>query len=357
MKKFRMRMLHFLLLLTFAGAVGLAVSVNRTLSAEDAAPTDSPVSEMAVTSPDSSGSAPAAEPAAPAVSIPVVEESNANSEKAEFVGAEACAACHQDVVEAFKGAKHGKSLPKMKGVEFEKSCETCHGPGSLHAGAGGDRTAPGFAQLIIFKKLKASEVSQACFTCHKDAERSHWSGSSHDRANISCVQCHSVHSAKSEKASLVQPTQQDTCYMCHGDVKGQMRRSAHMPVVEGKMMCDSCHGPHGTGTAKLVRAQSVNQLCYQCHQDKRGPMLWEHVPVRENCLNCHHPHGSHHEKMLLAKRTFLCQRCHLRTNHPSTLYSATDITNLNNKLVGQTCQECHSNIHGSNHPSGKTFIR
>lgn len=356
MKKFRIRLLHFVLLFTFAGAVGMAMSVNRSLSAEDAPPAASPTTEPAAPPASAPAVVPSTDSAVPPVSPPV-SESVAAPEKAEFVGAEACAACHQEISEKFKNAAHGKGLPKMKGIEFEKSCETCHGPGSLHANAGGDRTNTGFATLKNFKKLTAPQVSQACFECHKDSERSHWSGSPHDRANVSCVQCHSVHSAKSEKASLLQPTQQDTCYLCHGDVKGQMRRSAHMPVAEGKMMCTSCHGPHGTGAAKQIRAQSVNQLCYQCHQDKRGPLLWEHVPVRENCLNCHHPHGTHHEKMLLAKRTFLCQRCHLGTNHPSTLYSASDITNLNNKLVGQTCQECHSNIHGSNHPSGKTFIR
>ena len=29
-------------------------------------------------------------------------------------------------------------------------------------------------------------------------------------------------------------------------------------------------------------------------------MLWEHAPVRENCLNCHESHGSNHDKLLVA---------------------------------------------------------
>lgn len=344
MKKFRMRLLHFVLLFTIAGAAGLAMSVSRSLSAEETVPAASEVEP------------PTAETEVPAVPMVADEPAVATAEKAEFVGAEACGACHQDLMEAFKGAKHGKALPKMKGVEFEKSCETCHGAGSLHAGAGGDKTNPAFAAIKSFKKLSASDVSGACMECHKDTARSHWAGSPHDRANVSCTACHSLHSAKGH-GELVKTNTSETCYQCHKDVKGQMRRSAHMPVAEGKMDCTSCHSPHGTGTPKLLNASTGNQLCYQCHQDKRGPFLWEHMPVRENCLNCHHPHGSHHDKMLVAKQPFLCQRCHAYTRHPGTLYDATSAANQQSQIFGQSCYSCHSNIHGSNHPAGKAFTR
>jgi predicted CXXCH cytochrome family protein len=60
----------------------------------------------------------------------------------------------------------------------------------------------------------------------------------------------------------------------------------------------------------MVKADSVNDACYSCHADKRGPFVWEHPPVRENCVNCHDAHGSHHDKMLNARMPFLCQRCH-----------------------------------------------
>jgi DmsE family decaheme c-type cytochrome len=305
-----------------------------------------------------------AEEAVPASPVVVTEEAapttpavvSESAPVAEFVGAEACAACHSDVVESFKGARHGKMLPKHKGIEFEKSCEACHGPGSLHAGAAGDKSDPGFKTIKLFKKLDTAAISNACMACHKDADRTHWSGSSHDRANVSCLSCHSLHNAKGH-GDLVAKNTSETCYVCHKDVKAQMRRSAHMPVEEGKMDCNSCHSPHGTSTPKLLNASNTNQLCFQCHQDKRGPHLWEHQPVRENCLNCHHPHGSHHEKMLTAKRAYLCQRCHTGAQHPGTIYDTTSIGQFNNKIAGQTCQECHSNIHGSNHPSGKMFTR
>ncbi len=86
------------------------------------------------------------------------------------------------------------------------------------------------------------------------------------------------------------------------------------------MDCASCHDPHDSTKPKMVSAEWVNEKCLTCHTEKRGPFLWEHAPVRENCLNCHDPHGSNHDKLLVAKQPYLCQRCHLNTRHPGTLY-------------------------------------
>jgi predicted CXXCH cytochrome family protein len=46
---------------------------------------------------------------------------------------------------------------------------------------------------------------------------------------------------------------------------------------------------------------TVNDTCYQCHAEKRGPFLWEHAPVREDCTNCHSPHGSTQPSLLKAR--------------------------------------------------------
>ena len=49
-------------------------------------------------------------------------------------------------------------------------------------------------------------------------------------------------------------------------------------------------------------------------------MLWEHAPVRENCATCHDPHGSSNDRMLVVRMPMLCQRCHVATQHPATIY-------------------------------------
>jgi predicted CXXCH cytochrome family protein len=93
--------------------------------------------------------------------------------------------------------------------------------------------------------------------------------------------------------------------------------------------------------------------------------LWEHAPATENCATCHTPHGSSHDKLLVAKRPYLCQRCHSNSRHPGTLYSPSTqqvedevtVFQLSNRLFDRNCQNCHNNMHGSNHPSGKSLGR
>src|SRR6185436_2724106 len=70
------------------------------------------------------------------------------------------------------------------------------------------------------------------------------------------------------------------------------------------------YNPHDGSNPKQLLADSTNELCYKCHTEKRGPFLHEHAPVREDCTSCHDPHGSNHERLLVAKPPFLCQRCH-----------------------------------------------
>ena len=72
---------------------------------------------------------------------------------------------------------------------------------------------------------------------------------------------------------------------------------------------------------------------------------------------CHQPHGSHNDKMLTAKLPMLCQRCHMNGGHNNSAYDRSQISNRTNRLANKSCVNCHSNIHGSNHPSGKFFVR
>ena len=109
-----------------------------------------------------------------------------------------------------------------------------------------------------------------------------------------------------------------------------------MPLPEGKLSCVDCHNPHGSTTDPLLKANSVNEVCYACHADKRGPFLFEHAPVRENCLNCHNPHGSNFESLLNAPRPMLCQQCHATSAHSGALQTRQGTasgTNPKTKLI------------------------
>jgi hypothetical protein len=53
----------------------------------------------------------------------------------------------------------------------------------------------------------------------------------------------------------------------------------------------------------------------------------------------------------------LCQRCHIGTRHPSTIYDGNQLAAGSNRLIGRGCVNCHSQIHGSNSPAGNAFLR
>jgi DmsE family decaheme c-type cytochrome len=268
-----------------------------------------------------------------------------------------CKECHEDRWNRFQSNPHGRAAMDAHLVSDLVGCESCHGSGEAHAAAGGDSSQAGFASIRNFKKISAQEATAVCTSCHKGGEQMHWPQSEHARRDISCVQCHSIHSSKSpgEVALLKTTDVNKLCLQCHLDKQISMTRTGHMPLREGGMTCADCHNPHGTPTPHNLRAQSTNELCLSCHGDKRGPFLWEHAPVRENCLNCHDPHGSINTQVLASKVPFLCQRCHITTRHPSVQYDAPDLAN--NRLFNRACVNCHSQIHGSNHPSGKFFLR
>ncbi len=126
------------------------------------------------------------------------------------------------------------------------------------------------------------------------------------------------------------------------------------------MTCSSCHNVHGSVNVKLLRTgTTVDQSCTSCHTEKRGPFLWEHAPVVDSCTTCHDSHGSNNDRMLQAKLPFLCQRCHVTSRHPPTVYEGFTLRNSQNanKMFGKACVNCHQQVHGANHPNGKFFLR
>jgi DmsE family decaheme c-type cytochrome len=287
--------------------------------------------------------------------------------EAKYVGEKACVNCHQVENKHFGHTIHAKVFRQNPKGEIEKTvCEACHGPGSLHVPEKDNKNRD---FLIGFTKEWGTpiEVQNAqCLSCHKGGQRMHWPGSTHASNKIACSDCHNPMARFSASGLLKKASITETCQTCHQQQRAEFQKRSHMPVPEGKMTCEDCHNPHGSVTRPLLKADSVNEVCYPCHAEKRGPFIWEHAPVREKCTNCHEPHGSNHDKLLQAARPYLCQQCHQNTNHPAAFYSANQTANntfgaagvaLNSRVMGRSCQNCHSQIHGSNHPAGARFQR
>lgn len=270
----------------------------------------------------------------------------------EYAGTKACLECHSDKEADYNSQLHGKAAnPRTPAAA--RGCESCHGPGKKHA-----ENPEDVSGMMLFLKMPAREGNATCLTCHARGPHALWQGSPHDARNLSCSTCHSIHAAKSPKAQLKTTTEMETCATCHQPQVTKQMRASHMPVREGIMTCSTCHNPHGATNVKQLRHGNwINESCVSCHAEKRGPFLFEHAAGRESCVTCHDPHGSSNDRLLVAKLPMLCQRCHIGTRHPSTIYDKTAVDAKSNRIIGRGCVNCHSQIHGSNHPSGQALVR
>jgi DmsE family decaheme c-type cytochrome len=265
---------------------------------------------------------------------------------ATYVGSNVCLGCHTPWLDAFSKTLMGRLFKQGK-----LQCESCHGPGSAHVKAGGGR---GVGGIISFRKEDTSRTAEEnnaiCLGCHEKGDRTYWSGSTHETRGLACTNCHTIMKEVSRKHQLKTAFEPDTCFQCHKDRRAQLFRSAHMPMREGKIVCSDCHNPHGSFTEALLRENSINDTCYKCHAEKRGPFLFEHAPVRENCVNCHNPHGSMNEYSLKVSRPRLCAECHAMGHGYE---GGTAVV----QGFSRSCQNCHTEVHGTNSPSGALLHR
>jgi len=279
-----------------------------------------------------------------------------------YVGSEVCKACHAPAFEKFSQTMMGKIfLFNARTLREKQACESCHGPGSNHVAAGGGK---GVGGMITFRKEAepANVQNGACLQCHERGIQTYWQASPHASRGLTCTTCHSVMEKTTDRHQLAKVddktpffnkrAETEVCGQCHLQRKAQLMRSSHMPLREGKMSCSDCHNPHGGPNPSQLKQPSVNENCYTCHTERRGPFLWEHPPVLENCTNCHEPHGSVNDRLLKVTDPRLCTQCHMHTAHPATPRARTSVFFFN-----RSCTNCHSQVHGSNHPSGKFYTR
>jgi DmsE family decaheme c-type cytochrome len=332
-------------LISLSGVLWVALFVTRAAAWSPPVPAAIPPAPV----PELAASPAAAEPQQPAG--PAADRTAPTAPATDYAGQDTCVACHEGFDAQINGSRHG-FVKDVRSPAAAQGCESCHGPSKAHSE---DPTTVRPAN--VFAKMASADISDSCTTCHNRGDHALWEGSAHDTRNMSCTTCHSVHTPKSAQGFLKAKDEATQCATCHRDKANKLDRSGHMPVREGKMECTSCHNVHGARNTRLLRAGfTVNESCTSCHAEKRGPMLWEHAPVRDSCVSCHDPHGSGNERMLVAKQPFLCQRCHNHARHPATIYDQVQL-NSSNRIFSRSCASCHSQIHGSNHPSGNFLVR
>jgi len=273
-------------------------------------------------------------------------------------GADTCLNCHNDphIVSLFR-TKHARpNDPRGPFGHGGLQCEACHGPGDAHVKAKGRQSA-GLVEFGARANTPVVKQNAMCLGCHQSDAAHHWASSAHAANDVPCAACHSLHTA--DDPVLKVATQPEVCAKCHQVQSSDMWKPSHHPLREGKMACTSCHSPHGSSAPASLVKNTLHETCTSCHTEFRGPFLWEHQPVTEDCTNCHDPHGSAQPALLKAPTAFLCQQCHEAAGHPSLPQTPKGLPGgmPSPFLLAGGCVNCHSQVHGSNHPSGRALMR
>ena len=277
-------------------------------------------------------------------------------EQGEYMGSEACAVCHQDKIETMQASPHGQASDSRSPFSLH-GCETCHGPGELHF-----KTEGNCAISMTGRYGESVEQrNEICLACHKGGARTHWFSSIHEAEDLACVSCHSIHKRNDV---IHRNSQIEVCFTCHKDIRAQTLSTSSHPIQENKVICSDCHNSHGSTGPSSLKQFTINENCYSCHAEKRGPFLWEHYPASEDCTLCHRVHGSNHMALLNKPGPQLCQQCHAglgRGEGTTHISNYLDFSNADKRrgrfIVEKNCANCHIKVHGSNHPSGAALQR
>jgi len=191
------------------------------------------------------------------------------SQKIKYSEHEACADCHDDVVETKKMSYH-----------MNVACEVCHGPAAAHT------QDPGGNQL------PAPSDRGYCPLCHEYLP-SRPTGfpqivSESHNPRRACISCHDAHDPKTPEAPK-------ECKACHAEIARTKALSHHIYV--------SCTRCHETPEEHKVRPRDYHPekpitrgLCGECHaEDAPATKEIPRVDIATHgemyvCWQCHYPH-------------------------------------------------------------------
>ncbi len=276
--------------------------------------------------------------------------------KKELVGSESCAGCHEEIHTGFKKNAHVVLETNKKRGWDGKACESCHGPGSVHAETNEAK------DILSPKLMSPAAVDAMCLNCHKNqVTQVGRLQSGHARNAVACTGCHTVHKTGEESSAVQFRTAagiNKNCAGCHVNSMASFNKPHRHPLPEGAMACTGCHNPHASFLNRNLRlANASDPGCLKCHSNYRGPFIYEHAPVKnEPCTICHEPHGSVNPRMLTRHEVApLCLECHSNIQSGTRSGSLGGIPPAFHDLSNpryRNCTICHQKVHGSNASRG-----
>ncbi|MDH5189921.1 MAG: cytochrome c3 family protein [Gammaproteobacteria bacterium] len=181
-----------------------------------------------------------------------------------------------------------------------------------------------------------------------------------DEKEVSCQSCHTAHKAANKKLLVNDNNNSEICGSCHADrytfsMKEAARSHTH-PVNlvpehakipqdlidkgaklgnDGKIICQTCHTPHGSKTQKsiLVDSNQDSSLCQQCHIKQRKVAGGKHDMRLVDANNSN-------VKKQVVDKAGVCSACH--TAHDGKAPKMWARTPGNSKdPMASTCLSCH----------------
>ncbi|HTN53705.1 MAG TPA: cytochrome c3 family protein, partial [Anaeromyxobacter sp.] len=91
----------------------------------------------------------------------------------------------------------------------------------------------------------------------------------------------------------------------------EQAKFSHAPFQGGD--CGVCHQNNDAKNPGPIRHKSINEQCFECHDDVRDVMTrkYQHVPAKEACTDCHNPHNSTEPALLAEEMVLVCTKCHV----------------------------------------------
>jgi predicted CXXCH cytochrome family protein len=172
-----------------------------------------------------------------------------------------------------------------------------------------------------------------------------------------CGVCHQRNDA-ANPGPIRQASVNEQCFECHDDVRDVMAsKFKHVPAAEA---CTDCHNPHNSTQPALLAAE-MTEMCTTCHtgikaQVTAAKVKHDALTTGKKCANCHNPHAANVEKLLIALPFDLCVSCHSRDDMKSD--DGKTMTNFkkwldenpvwHDPVKGKDCSACHRTHGGDN---------